>query len=241
MSETLIQEIPKTNSPDTISPPKREIVLKDSEKEFLKTLDGFDQSVFSNDTKVEVVGVITGVKQVSATTEYDTSEMTAEERFKKLDQLLKSVDMGIKIGERKPTIPPVGDQDNLYARIGVVYKSSEAAETMSALISKKNQTEEEIREIGQLLGYPSTGTDAFLGKTEKIETQEVFNILGQKDFSPLFQPLAMSRENFYQEIDSYGRIIMETMKQYMPKSYRDHIVGQGIPGEYIDYVDGNQK
>jgi hypothetical protein len=103
------------------------------------------------------------------------------------------------------------------------------------------QSEEDQREIGRLLGYPSSGTDAFLGKRPRIEIGEVFKLLGEKDFAPLFQPLVMSRGNFKEEIDVYGRKIMETMKKYMPKSYREYIVRYGVPEEYIESVDNNMQ
>lgn len=103
------------------------------------------------------------------------------------------------------------------------------------------QNEEDQREIGRLLGYPSSGTDAFLGKKPRIEVEEVFNLLEGKDFAPLFQPLIMSRDNFREEIGAYGRKIMETMKKYMPKSYREYIVRNGVPEKYIDSIDNNIK
>lgn len=106
---------------------------------------------------------------------------------------------------------------------------------------RHKQNEEDQREIGRLLGYPSSGTDAFLGKRPRIEIGEVFKLLGEKDFAPLFQPLVMSRGNFKEEIDVYGRKIMETMKKYMPKSYREYIVRYGVPEEYIDSVDNNMQ
>jgi len=118
---------------------------------------------------------------------------------------------------------------------------TELLRNMSA-INKKNhhkQDEEDQREIGRLLGYPRSGTDAFLGIRPRIEMGEAFNLLEGKDFAPLFQPLVMSRDNFREEIDAYGRKIMETMKEYMPKSYREYLVRYGVPEEYIDSVNNN--
>lgn len=240
MSETQAQETLKTESQDVIRTPRREICLNENQKEFLKTLDNFDSSVFRNGTKLDVVGMVVGIKTIASLCEFDTGSITSENKFKKLSQLLDKTGVKIRIDNEYPTSHTRDENGNLqpsfFVRSAILYKSEDITQKYQLLTDKTNKTEEDEKEIGRLLGYPDTSTEAFLNKTERIKTEEAFDLLGQIDFAPLFQQIIMSRKNFKEEIDLYGRIIMETMKKYLPNSYIGYLKGLGIPEEYIKMV-----
>lgn len=240
MNETQTQETQKVESRDVIRTPRMEICLNENQKEFLKTLDTFDNSVFSNGTKVDVVGMIAGIKTTASLCETDRESITSENKFKKLRQLLEKTGIKVRIDSEYPVSYTRDEKGNLqpsfFVRSAILYKSEEVAQRDQILTDKANKTEEDEKKIGRLLGYPDTSTEAFLNKTERIKTEEAFDLLGQIDFAPLFQQLVMSRKNFREEIDLYGRIIMETMKKYMPKSYIEYLKGHGFPEEYIKMV-----
>jgi hypothetical protein len=79
-----------------------------------------------------------------------------------------------------------------------------------------NDMQDIEREIGGLLGFPVTSTEAFIGNTERLPYEGRERIDGARHAG-----LVLSQEHYMEEIEAYTKPISRAVQELMPRAYED--------------------
>lgn len=167
----------------------------------LKKLDRFFTWSISNEDKVDVLGVLTGVKPAAF--------LSCFSRLERFEEVVRGLGLEVKADG-----------------YGKVFVSSDADKLSQIFeISKNGKDLKENSETrGRLLGYPETAIMAFERKIEPLSLF-TYNELRRENLAIYFSRCVLSREYYTEEVGNYGEKLMLATKQYLPRTYKRIVRG----------------
>lgn len=192
-----------------------EKVISSEERQALKLLD--DLPYLSDIDKVEIVGVFCGVKPVAwGCNNFFDSRPCPD--IEKVSEIVNSLGLSIKIDV---------DGDRFGSKFGS-YKTivSTDQEKINQFISLKNEPLKNSFLLGKLLGYPESAIKAFDGG-RRLKGDYVQ--LHRDNTASCFVDFILSKENYREEIDNYGKKIEMKTKEFLPKTYESFIEERQAP------------
>jgi hypothetical protein len=183
-------------------------------------LSRLDEMSLGNSKKIEIVGCFCGVKPVAWESGlFDEENLPPD--VEKLTGIIK--DMGLQM--KFKTSPPDIDCPNFSSYEFIVSKD---AEKISQLEEFSKNPSAEPEKIGKLLGYPESSTRAFKGESERLSQDDLIRLYRSQNAAH-FSIFILSKENYQEEINSYGKKIELATKEFLPKTYQKFIKEQNCP------------
>ena len=154
----------------------------------------------------EIVGVFAGVKPAALITDnyMDDFDIPEEDRQTSKRELDDAISASRKLG-----LACIKLSDGEYS----VSKDEEAALALRDAIRQREnlgakdreQYEELTYVISEMLGYPRTSTDAYLGKIDRLSIDEAVELERERPSLPWkFQGFVLSKDHYLDELEAYS-------------------------------------
>lgn len=194
-----------------------EKIITPENKEALSRLD---EMPLESSKKIEIVGCFCGVKPVAWESGLFDEDNPLPD-VKKITGIIK--DMGLQMVFK--TRPPESDCPNFSSYEFIVSKD---AKKISQFEKLSENPSVEPEKIGKLLGYPESSIRAFKGESERLGQDDLIKLYRSQNATH-FSIFILSKENYQEEIDNYGKKIELATKKFLPKTYQKFIRERNCP------------
>ncbi|MDR1300148.1 MAG: hypothetical protein LBK50_00365 [Candidatus Nomurabacteria bacterium] len=197
--------------------------LTADERSKFSALDGLDDSGMDHDDAIEVAGVYFGLKQVCYIYQTTDSE-SPEDGEKTIMSVIDGLGMHFEFTTEENDQETKDYYGHDYVHRMIVSKDPDKITEFKGLsdmalnyLGMGLNTDEIEYEIGELLGYPRTATEAFLGHRARADRNEI-NATGQR-----FGQITFSKDLADEEIEQYAKPLEVITHELLPKIYRQRL------------------